>query len=95
MDENTLAPYEQRILELANKNGLGSIREDSIQQWFELIKYFDRRFEPVSNICLWYNAGKQNSVDKLIDGGMGESDTVKYEKQRIEEVRKLMCSFND
>lgn len=90
MKRPTIPEHQQVILNTAVKNGLESVRINSLESWFKLIHYFAEKGEPAINILLWYKAGKEESMQKLIDGGLGKSDTVKYEKIRIEEVRQLM-----
>lgn len=87
--------YELMILKYANKHGLGSLREESIEKWFKLIQFFEAQSQPSSNVMLWYIAGLKNSVEKLTDGGLENSDTVKYEKIRIEQARKLMFDISN
>jgi hypothetical protein len=88
--ERPLMEYERMIIDLANKNGLGSYRKETIEQWFKLIHFFEERYQPPVNVLLWYKAGKQHSVEKLIAGGVGDGVTVKYEKEHIDDVRSLM-----
>lgn len=84
---------DEQLLALAKQYGLQYMRPEQLQTWFEMIKYFKARYEPASNVILWYRAGLKYDLEKLL-GKIPDYSNKDNEQAKIDNLSTLMGTLN-
>ncbi len=84
---------DNEVLELVKQYNLQNMRPEQLQSWFELISYFKPRYEPASNVILWYRVGLKNELKSLLEK-MPDYSNKDNEQAKIDNLSVLMGKLN-